>query len=207
MDEMAPGPTSQPPYGQGRQQDGAAVVNTGVDTLRRYKNPTLNVLSRSDEVSRFISKHRTVISLIISLQVVLLQSGPLAGKIAVIVEIIDHNRVSEYGGLSCVTLSSMFRTQAIIDGPLTSVPRQAFSYRHLSLTPFRLAKLPRGAGSGCVRRQLEKEGIVAKWENSSWAKKRAAIEKRRSLNDFQRFEVMLAKKARRDAVRKAVAKA
>lgn len=121
-------------------------------------------------------------------RVVLLQSGPLAGKIAVIVEIIDHNR-------------------AIIDGPLTSVPRQAFSYRHLSLTPFRLTKLPRGAGSGCVRRQLEKEGIVAKWENSSWAKKRAAIEKRRSLNDFQRFEVMLAKKARRDAVRKAVAKA
>lgn len=121
-------------------------------------------------------------------RVVLLNSGPSAGKIAVIVEIIDHNR-------------------AIIDGPLTSVPRQAFPYRHLSLTPLRLTNLPRGAGAGCIRRQLEKEGIVAKWENSSWAKRRAAMGKRRTLNDFQRFEVMLAKKARRDAVRKALAKA
>ncbi|KAL4071398.1 ribosomal protein L14-domain-containing protein [Scleroderma yunnanense] len=121
-------------------------------------------------------------------RLVLLKSGPSAGKVAVIAEIIDHNR-------------------AIIDGPLTSVPRQAFPYRHLSLTPFRLSKLPRGAGEGCIRRQLEKEGIIAKWESSSWAKKRAAIEKRRSLNDFQRFEVMLAKKARRDVVRKALAKA
>ncbi|KAG1716809.1 hypothetical protein ID866_331 [Astraeus odoratus] len=117
--------------------------------------------------------------------VVLLSSGPSAGKIAVIAEIIDHNR-------------------AIIDGPLTSVPRQAYPYRHLSLTPLRLTNLPRGAGSGCIRRQLEKEGIVAKWENSTWAKKRAAIQKRRSMNDFQRFEIMLAKKARRDVVRKAL---
>ncbi|KIM67346.1 hypothetical protein SCLCIDRAFT_1210406 [Scleroderma citrinum Foug A] len=121
-------------------------------------------------------------------RLVLLKSGPSTGRVAVIAEIIDHNR-------------------AIIDGPTTSVPRQAYPYRHISLTPFRLSKLPRGAGSGCIRRQLEKEGIVAKWEESSWAKKRAAMEKRRSLNDFQRFGVMLAKKARRDVVRKALAKA
>ncbi|KIJ58822.1 hypothetical protein HYDPIDRAFT_177995 [Hydnomerulius pinastri MD-312] len=121
-------------------------------------------------------------------RVVLLKSGPSEGKIAVIAEIIDHNR-------------------AIIDGPTTSVPRQSFPYRHLTLTPFRLTKLPFAAGSGVIRKQLEKEGLVAKWENSAWAKKRAAIEKRRSLNDFARFEVMLAKKARRDVVRKSLAKA
>ncbi|KAF9239315.1 ribosomal protein L14-domain-containing protein [Melanogaster broomeanus] len=120
-------------------------------------------------------------------RVVLLNSGPSAGKIAVIAEIIDHNR-------------------AIIDGPITSVPRQSFPYRHLTLTPLRLTKLPRGAGSGVIRKQLEKEDTVGKWENSSWAKKRAAVEKRRTLSDFGRFEVMLAKKSRRDAVRKALAK-
>ncbi|KAH7922917.1 60S ribosomal protein L14, partial [Leucogyrophana mollusca] len=121
-------------------------------------------------------------------RVVLLKAGPSAGKIAVIAEIIDHNR-------------------AIIDGPLTDVPRQSFPYRHLTLTPLALTKLPRAAGSGVIRKQLEKEGTIAKWENSSWAKKRAAVEKRRSLNDFERFGVMLAKKARRDVVRKSVAKA
>ena len=94
--------------------------------------------------------------------------------------------------------------QAIIDGPTTGVPRQAFPYRHLTLTPFKLSKLPRAAGSGVVRKQVEAEGIVEKWNKSSWAQKRAAVEKRRSLSDFERFAVMLAKKARADRVRKAV---
>ncbi|EED78497.1 60S ribosomal protein L14 [Postia placenta Mad-698-R] len=121
-------------------------------------------------------------------RVVLLKSGPQAGHIAVIAEIIDHNR-------------------AIIDGPTTGVPRQAFPYRHLTLTPFVLTKLPRAAGSGVIRKQLEKEATVEKWEKSSWAQKRAAVEKRRSLNDFERFCVMVAKKARRDTVRKTLHKA
>ncbi|TBU24670.1 60S ribosomal protein L14 [Dichomitus squalens] len=121
-------------------------------------------------------------------RVVLLKSGPQEGQIAVIAEIIDHNR-------------------AIIDGPTTGVPRQAFSYRHLTLTPFVLTSLPRGAGTGAIRKQLEKEGTVEKWQKSSWAQKREAIAKRRSLSDFERFVVLIAKKARRDRVRKSLAKA
>ena len=121
-------------------------------------------------------------------RVVLLKSGPQEGQIAVVAEIIDHNR-------------------AVIDGPTTGVPRQAFPYRHLSLTPFTLSSLPRGAGSGAIRKHLEKDGTVEKWQKSSWAQKRAAIAKRRSLNDFERFVVMVAKKARRDQVRKSLAKA
>ena len=77
----------------------------------------------------------------------------------------------------------------------------------MTLTPFVLKSLPRGAGTGVVRKQLEKEGTVEKWQKSSWAQKREAIAKRRSLNDFERFAVMLAKKARRDQVRKSLAKA
>ncbi|CAL1708413.1 unnamed protein product [Somion occarium] len=118
-------------------------------------------------------------------RVVLLKSGPYEGHIAVIAEIIDHNR-------------------AIIDGPTTGVPRQSFPYRHLTLTPLKLSKLPRAAGTGVVRKNIEADGIVEKWNKSSWAQRRAAIEKRRSLNDFERFAVMLAKKARGDRVRKAI---
>ncbi|KAF9546317.1 hypothetical protein CPC08DRAFT_716050 [Agrocybe pediades] len=121
-------------------------------------------------------------------RVVLLKSGPSAGNIAVITEIIDHNR-------------------AMIDGPTTNVPRQSYPFKHLTLTPIKLTKLPRAAGTGVVKKQFEKEGIVAKWTSSGWAQKRAAAEKRRSLNDFARFNVMLQKKQRTDVVRKAVAKA
>ncbi|KAF8801743.1 hypothetical protein BYT27DRAFT_7215860 [Phlegmacium glaucopus] len=120
-------------------------------------------------------------------RVVLLKSGPSAGNIAVITEIIDHNR-------------------AIIDGPTTNVPRQSYQFKHLTLTPFCLTKFPRAAGSGVVKKQLEKEAIVEKWNKSGWATKRAAMEQRKTLNDFARFNVMLAKRQRRDIVRKAVAK-
>ncbi|KAI0028088.1 60S ribosomal protein L14 [Vararia minispora EC-137] len=118
-------------------------------------------------------------------RVVLLQAGPDAGKIAIIAEIIDHNR-------------------AIIDGPTTGVTRQAFPYRHLTLTPLAIKKLPRAARTGVVKKYAEKEDIAAKWAASAWATKRAQVEARRQLSDFDRFNVMLLKKQRRDRVRKAV---
>lgn len=96
------------------------------------------------------------------------------------------------------------RIQAIIDGPTTGVPRQSFPFRHLTLTPLKLTKLPRAAGTGIVKKQVEAEAIVEKWEKSSWAQKRAAVAKRRSLTDFERFTVMLAKKARSDRIHKSV---
>lgn len=102
-----------------------------------------------------------------------------------------------------MALVSIF-PQAIVDGPTTGVPRHAFPYRHLTLTPFRLQKLPRGAGSGTVLKYLTSEGIVEKWNKSAWATKRAAIEKRNSLNDFERFKTFVAKKGRRDVVRKGI---
>ena len=93
-------------------------------------------------------------------RVVLVNDGPSAGKLAVIAEIIDHNR-------------------ALIDGPTTSVPRQAFPYRHLILTPYTIAKLPRGAGTGAVKKAFEKAGVLEKWQASAWSKKLAARQVRK----------------------------
>ncbi|GLB39431.1 putative ribosomal protein L14 [Lyophyllum shimeji] len=120
-------------------------------------------------------------------RVVLLKEGDYSGKIAIIAEILDQNR-------------------AIIDGPTSGVPRQPYSYKNMVLTPLKVTGLPRGARTGVVRKVAEKEAVVEKWNKTGWAQKRAAIEKRRSLNDFARFSVMLAKKQRRDAVRKTVRK-
>ncbi|EKD00261.1 ribosomal protein [Trichosporon asahii var. asahii CBS 8904] len=131
-------------------------------------------------------------------RVVLVNDGPSAGKLAVIAEIIDHNR-------------------ALIDGPATGVPRQQFPYRHLILTPYTLAKLPRAAGSGAVKKAFEKSGVEDKWASSAWAKKLAAREARKlsfrtmvadsqATTDFDRFQIMIAKKQRRGLARKAYAK-
>lgn len=134
---------------------------------------------------------------------VFLKSGPSAGKIAVISEIIDHNRVRILLATGFFPSTNLFiDQQALIDGPSTGVPRQPFPYKHLVLTPLKLSKLPRGSGTGVIKKQLEKEAIVEKWEKSAWTQRRLAFEKRRALNDFGRFQVLLAKKQRRDIVRK-----
>lgn len=64
--------------------------------------------------------------------------------------------------------------------------------------------LPRAAGSGTVKKLVEKEAVVEKWNKSAWAQKRVSAAKRRSQTDFDRFKTMIAKKQRRDVIRKAV---
>jgi len=86
------------------------------------------------------------------------KSGPFSGKISVIAEIIDHNRV-------CISpqnapRNSLISTQAIIDGPTTGIPRQSYAYKHLILTPLKLSGLPRGADTKKVHKEVEKEAIV-----------------------------------------------
>lgn len=67
-------------------------------------------------------------------------------------------------------------------------------------------KIPRGARSGTVRKKMHDQKVVEKWESSNWYKRRQALEARKNLNDFGRFEVMVLKKRRRDAVRKVLHK-
>ncbi|KAK2764984.1 hypothetical protein FQN54_008683 [Arachnomyces sp. PD_36] len=124
-------------------------------------------------------------------RVVLIRSGPYTGKLAAIVEIIDHRRV-------------------LVDGPSGQegkvVPRHALPLAHATLTPFTIPKLPRAAGTGPVKKLWEKEGVDEKWEQSSWAKKKAQTDRRRNLTDFERFKVMRLKKQNRNEVLKENAK-
>ncbi|OLL25576.1 60S ribosomal protein L14 [Neolecta irregularis DAH-3] len=121
-------------------------------------------------------------------RVVLLTVGPFAGKLAAIVEIIDHKR-------------------ALIDGPKTGVPRQAISFNNISLTQIVIPKFPRGARAGVVSKKWEAAGVEDKWNSTAWAKRLAIREKRRQLSDFERFQVMKLKKERRSVISKALAKA
>ncbi|MCJ1249624.1 hypothetical protein MMC30_006850 [Trapelia coarctata] len=125
-------------------------------------------------------------------RVVLFNNGPHAGRLAAIVEIIDHKRV-------------------LVDGPsshekLAPIPRHAISLANIILTPIILPNLPRAVGNGPLAKAWKKYEVDEKWMESSWAKKREQREKRRGLSDFERFKVMRLKKQARFEVRKAHAK-
>ncbi|KAI4120942.1 MAG: hypothetical protein LQ338_006663 [Usnochroma carphineum] len=124
-------------------------------------------------------------------RVVLFTHGPYTGRLAAIVEIIDHKRI-------------------LVDGPSKKeyghVPRHAVALNSTILTPIVIPKLPRAAGRGAVAKAWEKEDVEAKWEKSAWAKRREQREKRRALTDFERFKVMKLKKQARFEVQKSMAK-
>ncbi|KAI2605017.1 ribosomal protein L14-domain-containing protein [Hypoxylon fragiforme] len=125
-------------------------------------------------------------------RIVLVQgTSPFAGRLAAIVEIIDHKR-------------------ALVDGPSADpklvVPRQAISFVDVLLSDLKIEKLPRAVRTGTLKAAWEKSGIDAKWKESKWAKRKDQTERRRALTDFDRFKVMRLKKQRRFEERKALAK-
>ena len=92
--------------------------------------------------------------------------------------------------------------RVLIDGPTTGLTRAVYPVKRLSLTDIKIF-LMRGAKTGTVRKAIEKEDIVGQWEKSSWGKKIASQKKRASLNDFERFSVMIHRKKRAFAIRHA----
>ena len=107
-------------------------------------------------------------------RVVVLTYGPHAGKLATIVEIIDHGRV-------------------LVDGPTTGVPRHSVSFKRATLTPISLS-IPRGIGSKALTAKVTKQDLQGLWAKTAWAKKMAKREARSNMSDFDRFKLMLARK-------------
>eukprot|EP01017_Pseudomicrothorax_dubius_P000093 TRINITY_DN0_c1163_g1_i1.p1 TRINITY_DN0_c1163_g1~~TRINITY_DN0_c1163_g1_i1.p1 ORF type:complete len:155 (+),score=61.40 TRINITY_DN0_c1163_g1_i1:55-519(+) len=104
-------------------------------------------------------------------RVVYINYGPLAGRLAVIVDVIDQNR-------------------ALVDGPGFGVDRQSIPFRRVALTKFRIS-LSRGISSARLQKHLEKFDLKGKWAKTSLAQRLAIRKKRALLNDFERFKVQL----------------
>ncbi|KAJ1667398.1 hypothetical protein IW140_000889 [Coemansia sp. RSA 1813] len=119
-------------------------------------------------------------------RVVLINRGSDSGKIATIVEIVDHRR-------------------AIIDGPTTDVKRQVIPFSNVVLTDIVVKSLPRGIGSKRLAAFLEKNQVVEAWQKSGWAQKLATRQRRANMSDFDRFKLMRLKKQQRDIVDRQVA--
>lgn len=121
-------------------------------------------------------------------RVAVINYGPDAGKLCVIIDVLDQNR-------------------AFIDGPssITGVQRQAIPFKRLALTDLKI-KIQKSPRLKSLVKAYTEAGIQEKWEATSWAKKIALRKKRAALNDFDRFKIMLAKKEKSRVVRQELRK-
>ena len=94
--------------------------------------------------------------------------GPLADKLAVIVDIIDDKRV-------------------MIDVIGSDEPRQMIPVKRIRLTDFSV-RIDRAAAPKAVADAVKAEGLVEKFTETAWGKRLAATQAKGQLNDFQRFK-------------------
>jgi len=111
-------------------------------------------------------------------RVCVINYGPDYGKLCVIIDVLDQNR-------------------AFVDGPasITGIPRQTIPFKRLSLTDIKI-NIPRCPRPSSLAKAFKEQGVQEKWEKTAWARKQAIKTKRASLNDFDRFKVMLGRKER-----------
>lgn len=114
--------------------------------------------------------------------------GDNAGKICVVVDVIDANR-------------------ALVDGPAsqTGVTRQSIPMRQLSLTNIKIA-IRRGAKSASIEKVFKEADVNAAYAATSWAKKAAKSAKRSEMGDFDRFKCMVLRKKRSAIISKELEK-
>lgn len=85
------------------------------------------------------------------------------------------------------------------------VSRQQIPIKWIALTSC-LTKIGRGARSGTLTSALAQQKTIEKYNSSRAGKVAAASVKRRNLNDFERFQLMIAKKRFNSLVRQEIGK-
>ena len=117
-------------------------------------------------------------------RVVRVNYGPLEGKLATVVDILNDKRV-------------------LIDGE--NIQRQVIPIRRLQLTR-QVIKVLRGAKTGKVRSIIAKEGVAQKFNESSLGKSFARQQRRQSLTDFERYKVLVLRRKLSKLLRAKVSK-
>ena len=103
-------------------------------------------------------------------RVIIINYGPLTGKLAVIVDILTTTKV-------------------IVQGLKGGVKRQELSLRRVTLTDYKI-DIKRSAKREEVFKAIEDYKLEEKFKKSIYAKKTELREKRSNLTDFDRFKVM-----------------
>nr|ANM86183.1 60S ribosomal protein L14-1 [Stygiella incarcerata] len=110
------------------------------------------------------------------------QFGPAEGKLCVVINILDQNRV-------------------LVDGPeaTTGVKRQIYPLRWLMLTDY-IVDIGVEPKHATLVKAFEKAEVEKKWKASAWGKKVMAREIKAKMTDFDRFKVHVLKKKRNQLV-------
>ncbi len=106
-------------------------------------------------------------------RVVVINAGKDKTKMAVVVDILDHNRV-------------------MVEGPTTGVARQIISVKRIDLTDIMVEKMPRGCRSPTVKKCIEASGVVAAFAATPEGVAIAKDALRAKVTDFDRHLIKLA---------------
>ena len=117
-------------------------------------------------------------------RVIIVNYGPLVGKLAVIVDILTTTKV-------------------LIQGLKGGVKRQELSLRRVTLTDYKV-DIKRGAKQAEVYKAIDDFKLEDKFKTSTHYKKNEIRQKRANLTDFDRFKVMRLRQKRSVLRHKAV---
>lgn len=117
-------------------------------------------------------------------RVALINYGKEYGKLVVIVDVVDQNR-------------------ALVDAP--DMVRMQMNFKRLSLTDIKI-DIKRIPQKKTLVAAMQEADVQGKWDKSSWGRKLIVQKRRASLNDFDRFKLMLAKIKRSGLIRQELAK-
>ena len=84
----------------------------------------------------------------------------------------------------------------------SGVPRKAMMFKHMRLLKYKVA-IAHGARTGTVRKAWAAAKVDEQWKENALNKSIVARRTRASLNDFERFKLSKAKKARNHEINKA----
>ena len=108
-------------------------------------------------------------------RVVSITFGPLSGKLAVIVDLVNATKV-------------------VIDGPSLDVPRTVISNKRISLTPFSISGVTAATPATELEKMIKAFGVQERFAKSGAGRRLAKQERRAALTDFERFKVYIYKK-------------
>ncbi|GAM21372.1 hypothetical protein SAMD00019534_045470 [Acytostelium subglobosum LB1] len=107
-------------------------------------------------------------------RVVFINFGAFRNKTAIILDVLDQNRV-------------------LVHGPSTGVPRHVINLKWISLSKLKLNIL-RGARTGTLNKAIKAADLDTKISGLRLVKAVAAHEKKAASTDFERFKARIAKK-------------
>ena len=108
-------------------------------------------------------------------RVVCINYGPDAGKLAVIIDIVNQSF-------------------ALVDGAnQTGVARGKLNFKHMAITPIKLT-IGRSVKTVTLEKAFLAADVFAQFNATSWGKKLARQAKRANSSDFDRFQTMLLRK-------------